>query len=242
MQKIASNGFRELLSKKKYKQALEFAETNNAFEQLIHAMSDNNHYKVAIGFIQQKGLQLSGYPALEERAMKKCVRYLISACDDWEQTELQLLGSKQLLAYFAEDLFFKSTQNNHHKKVFKGTRKNKGKPQKNGNAPNTLFAEEEEDESNTQYDIEKPEVSKSSVNFGDIALSIVHRHGLQTLLKKNQIINGLTNPFTVVQNSVILDDAFSRINSLCRAYQSTLAQLPHSRAPGHRSGGRQARD
>lgn len=215
MNKLASNGFRELLSKKKYRQALELAEANNTFEQLIQAMSDNTHYKAAIGFIREKGLVLSNYPALEERAMKKCVRYLISACDDWEQTELQLLGNKQLLAYFAEDLFFKSTQQNHQSKVFKGTRKKKDKPQNNANTNNNLFDDEEDDENLiNENGNSKPIDPKASLNFGDIAISIVHRHELRPLIKKKEIIQGMDNPFTMVHNSIILNDVFSEIISL----------------------------
>jgi hypothetical protein len=242
MNKLAGSGLRELISKKKYKQALELAEANNSFGQLIQLMSDNTHYKTAIGFIRDKGYSLANYPALEERAMKKCVRYLISACDNWEQTEIQLLGNKQLLTYFAEDLFFKSTQQHHHSKVFKGTRKNKGKPKSNSQANIFLFHDEEAEENIIENRNEAPADSKSSLNFADIALSIVHRHDLMSFLKKQEIIKGLSNPHTMVHNSILLNDAFSKVTSLLRTHQYFDTQLPDSPTLGDQFDRREAGD
>jgi hypothetical protein len=206
------DSLRQLVKKKKYKAALDLSEKNQAFGELIGIMSDNNHYKTAIGFVQDKGLDIDSFPELSKRAMKKYVRYLISCSTDWEQTELQLLWSKKLLAFFAEDMFFKSTQKDPHLRSFKGIKKNKGKDSHTAKKEENLF----EDDADVVEEL-KEEKSKSesgNPDFRDIARSLVERQGLSAFLEKVEIIADLQNPFNLIENPIILRDEFSLITSL----------------------------
>ena len=97
------NGIENLLSKKKYDFAYKLAKNENKVNELLKLMTTNHHCNHAYSILKAENLNFLDFPELQERIMKKYVRYLQKTFE-WEQIELRLISSKQLLAYYSEDL------------------------------------------------------------------------------------------------------------------------------------------
>ena len=154
-----------LLCKKKYDLAYKVAKNENRVEELLKLMTTNHHCNHVNFILNAEDKSFADYPLLEERIMKKYVRYLQKSFK-WEQIELRILASKQLLAYFCEDLFY-----NHGK-----------------------------------YDEQ----------LRDIALSIVQRYSLESVVQKIELKSEIGQPFTYIPNVYIQNDDFGKLISAKR--------------------------
>lgn len=98
------------IKKSKFKDAEKYALENGMFNELIDALSTNRNNKQAIQIIKRNKREVTEFPLLLKRLKKRYVRF-VGYNFSFEQQELRLITNKQLLAFAAEDLFFKGKLN-----------------------------------------------------------------------------------------------------------------------------------
>lgn len=95
----------KILKSKKYSKVEDLAIKTNSLDLLIELMSTNKHCNQAYKILKKRKLSVDDYPNLKNRFRKKYIRYLIKDISK-PHIELLLESQKELLAIFAEDVFF----------------------------------------------------------------------------------------------------------------------------------------
>ena len=101
---------KNLINKRKYKEAEALAKELGKFNELIDLLSNNRHAKQATLILKKNNIALEEYPELLDRLRKRYVRY-ITETTPFEQAEVRLLSNKHCLTILAEDLCYKKQVN-----------------------------------------------------------------------------------------------------------------------------------